>query len=479
MNIPAHVRTILRPGAVVTTNVWPAQARRVHVLCIGGAGMSAVARLALEAGCTVSGSDAQEGQFLPPLREAGARVYVGFAREQLPTDADVVVVSTAVRPDNPEVLAAREAGIPVVHRATALAGLIGERETIAVAGTHGKTTTTAMSVMALRGCGEDPAFAVGAAVADLGRNAALGENCAVIEADESDGSFLAYRPRVVLVTNQEADHLDFYETAENVTAAFQALVAGMGSDGVLVACADDPGARALAEAAPCRTVLYGNAEDADWRISDVTTAAAGARARISHARHGELVLELAVTGAHNVLNAVGALAACVELGRDVTGLLAGLSRFHGASRRFELKGEVSGVSVYDDYAHHPNELQATLSSARQVAGEGRVIAVFQPHLFSRTKAFAAEFAQALSLADTALVLDVYAAREDLDESVNAETIVREYTGGDERVRTAGPREQLPGEVAALAHPGDIVLLLGAGDIVAESPRVLAALGARD
>ena len=243
-------RTILRPGAVITQPEWPVdrEIRSVHVVRIGGAGMSAVARLALEAGLTVSGSDSQDGQFIAPLRAAGARIGIGFDAALLDADLDLVIVSTAVRGDNPEVLAARERGIPVIHRAAALAGLLVSRTQIAIAGTHGKTSTTGLTAMALRGAGEDPAWALGAAVPDLGRNAGLGTgDLAVIEADESDGSFLAFAPRALVVTNLEPDHLDFHGDAATLTAAFDALTAQLAEGGTLVVCADDPGARALGQ----------------------------------------------------------------------------------------------------------------------------------------------------------------------------------------------------------------------------------------
>ena len=485
-------RTILRPGDVITRPDWPAREsiRSVHVVRIGGAGMSAVARLALEAGLAVSGSDSQDGQFIAPLREAGARIGIGFDAALLAEDCDLVIVSTAVRADNPEVLAARERGIPVIHRAAALAGLLRERELIAVAGTHGKTTTTGMAVSALRGAGLDPAWALGAAVPDLGRNAGFGAEpggsgpggLAVVEADESDGSFLAFSPRAIVVTNLEPDHLDFHGDAETLTAAFDAFVDRLAPGGTLVVCTDDPGATALGERARARGLDvqgYGSEPAEDWALHAERSGARGAEVEV-HGPDGPLELDLAVTGHHNVLNALGALAATAAADRTLepTRLAAGLGTFTGASRRFDVAGTVGGVTVVDDYAHHPREVAATIAAARGIVQAqetpGRVLAVFQPHLFSRTRSFAADFARALDAADVAWVMPVYAAREDPDPTTTARTITdlarAELTPLDE----AG---QVLALVPAAARPGDLVLMLGAGDVVETTPALLEALDA--
>ena len=485
-------RTILRPGDVITRRDWPTEqgVRSVHVVRIGGAGMSAVARLALEAGLSVSGSDSQDGQFIAPLREAGARIGIGFDAALLAEDCDLVIVSTAVRADNPEVLAARERGIPVIHRAAALAGLLRERELIAVAGTHGKTTTTGMAVSALRGAGLDPAWALGAAVPDLGRNAGFGAEpggsgpggLAVVEADESDGSFLAFSPRAIVVTNLEPDHLDFHGDAETLTAAFDAFVDRLAPGGTLVVCTDDPGATALGERARARGLDvqgYGSEPAEDWALHAERSGARGAEVEV-HGPDGPLELDLAVTGHHNVLNALGALAATAAADRTLepTRLAAGLGTFTGASRRFDVAGTVGGVTVVDDYAHHPREVAATIAAARGIVQAqetpGRVLAVFQPHLFSRTRSFAADFARALDAADVAWVMPVYAAREDPDPTTTARTITdlarAELTPLDE----AG---QVLALVPAAARPGDLVLMLGAGDVVETTPALLEALDA--
>lgn len=487
----AHARTILEPGPVLTQAAWPdGPVRSVHVVRIGGAGMSAVARLALGAGLAVSGSDSQDGQFIAPLRDAGARIGIGFDAALLAPDVDAVVVSTAVRPDNPEVIAARERGVPVVHRAAALAGLLAGRSLAAVAGTHGKTTTTGMLTCALRGAGEDPAWALGAAVPDLVHNAGWGDadgSLAVVEADESDGSFIAFAPRVVVVTNLEADHLDFHGSLENVVAAFDGLVDRIVPGGTLVVCADDPGARGLGERAAARGIdvrTYGTAPGdggaaPTWTVLEERPGTGGTAIAIGSPA-GEIRATLSVAGHHNVLNALGALAGAHALlpGADPAALLAGIAAFTGASRRFELRGTVGGVAVYDDYAHHPREVAAAIAAARGIVGEERVLVVFQPHLYSRTRAFAADFAAVLGSADHALVLPVYGAREDPDPSTTARTITerRPGEGGEGTLEPLTDRDAAPGRIAELARPGDVLLMLGAGDVVELTPRVLDALG---
>lgn len=493
---PLTPRTILRPGEVITRPDWPAElpVRSVHVVRIGGAGMSAVARLALEAGYTVSGSDSQDGQFIGPLRAAGARIGIGFDAALLAPDLDLVIVSTAVRADNPEVRAARERGIPVIHRAAALAGLLGSRELVAVAGTHGKTTTTGMAVAALRGAGHDPAWALGAAVPDLGRNAgfaadpargdAAGERLAVVEADESDGSFLAFTPRSLVVTNLEPDHLDFHGDAAHLTAAFDALTARIAGGGTLVVCADDDGARALGDRAAARGIAvltYGTAEDAAWRLVREQPGPRGTAITV-YSPAGPLDLELSVTGHHNALNALGALAAtaAADPSADPRALAAGLAGFTGAARRFDVAGTVAGVTVVDDYAHHPREVAAAIAAARGIVTAaqqgGRVLTVFQPHLFSRTRDFAAQFASALDDADRTWVLPIYAAREDPDPTVTARTITE--LAGDQ-VTSLEADDQAAAAVAAVAAEGDVLLMLGAGSIDQLTPGVMTALAAAE
>ncbi len=444
---------------------------RVHFIGIGGVGMSAVARIMVARGVHVSGSDAKDLPVMADLASAGARISVGYSAGNL-GDAQTVVAGSAIRSDNPELVAAREAGLPVLHRSEALAATMGGDLVVTVAGTHGKSTTTSMIAVLLQGTGLDPSYAIGANVPALGVNAAHGTSAVfVAEADESDGSFLNYRPRVAVVTNVEPDHLDHYGTAEAVYESFDRFTALLPAEGVLIACADDAGARALAERTLARgntrVVLYGTSATADLVLHDggpgdvaVTTPA------------GRFPLDLQVPGRHNALNAAAAFAVALELGVDPDSAAGALAHFSGASRRFELKGEGRGVRVFDDYAHHPTEVRAALAAARSVAGNHKVHVLFQPHLFSRTREFAREFAEALNLADTALVLDIYPAREDPIPGVSSQLIADHLAAGG---RLVAGGEAVAALVAA-AVAGDIVLTAGAGDVTAFGPQIVEALG---
>ncbi|WP_394941062.1 UDP-N-acetylmuramate--L-alanine ligase [Psychromicrobium sp. YIM B11713] len=425
----------------------------VHFIGIGGAGMSGIARIMLASGVPVSGSDAKDSAAVAELRGLGARVFIGQAAENL-ADAATVVVSTAIKASNPELAAARQRGLKILHRSEALAATMAQDAVVAVAGTHGKTTTTSMITVVLREAGLDPSFAIGATVPALGVNAAHGTGkIFVAEADESDGSFLNYRPQLEIITNAEPDHLDHYGTAEAVMQAFTDFIALLPGDGTLVACADDPGSAGLAAAAAARgtrVLRYGRAASAEIRLL-------GDFLEFSGQRHE---LRLAVPGEHNRLNAAAAFAAAVELGVAPSLAISSLGTFTGAARRFELKGESSGVRVFDDYAHHPTELTAALTAARTVAAGHRVLVLFQPHLFSRTREFAQEFGAALDLADLAVVLDIYPAREEPLPGVTSELI----TATAERAEyTADPQRAIE-RIVEQAGPGDIVLTIGAGDV---------------
>jgi UDP-N-acetylmuramate--alanine ligase len=444
---------------------------RVHFIGIGGVGMSAVARIMVARGVSVSGSDAKDLPVMADLAAAGARIAVGYAASNL-GDAQTVVAGSAIRADNPELTAARAAGLPVLHRSEALAATMGEDLVVTVAGTHGKSTTTSMVAVLLQGAGLDPSFAIGANVPALGVNAAHGTSgIFVAEADESDGSFLNYRPKIAVVTNVEPDHLDHYGTAEAVYEAFDRFTALLPAEGVLIACADDAGALALAERTLARgntrVVLYGTSDRCDVRLYD---GGPGDVAVSSPA--GRFALDLQVPGRHNALNAAAAVAVALELGVDADAAARALAHFSGASRRFELKGEARGVRVFDDYAHHPTEVRAALTAARSVADGHRVHVLFQPHLFSRTREFAKEFADALNLADTALVLAIYPAREDPIPGVTSQLIADHLAPNGRLTDAAGAVASL----AAEAGPGDIILTVGAGDVTAFGPKIVQALG---
>jgi UDP-N-acetylmuramate--alanine ligase len=466
------------------------QLGRVHFTGIGGAGMSGIARIMLARGVTVSGSDSRPSDVLTTLAALGAEVHVGHDAAHL-DGADTLVLSTAIRPDNPELAEARRRGLRIIHRASALASVMLGKRTVAVAGTHGKTTTTAMLATILLTSGRDPGYAIGGVLTETGLGADWGGGeIFVAEADESDRSFLLLSPDAAIVTNIEADHLDNYAGLAEIEDTFTAFARRISPGGLLVLCADDPGTRALAAAVadlPLRVRSYGASPAADYLVSGMAahgmgitltvTATGPVRAARPSADPGEQRIELAVPGRHNALNAAAAFAAAVELGVSWPQAAAGLAAFRGAQRRLELKGEVAGVRVLDSYAHHPTELTADLRTAREIAGDGRVIAVFQPHLYSRTRIFAAEFGAALGLADVVFVLDVYAAREDPEPGVSGQLVAEAVAPG--RARYLPRADAVPQAVADIAEPGDIVLTMGAGDVTSLGPLLVSALRARE
>src|SRR5579863_1311706 len=456
---------------------------RVHFIGIGGAGMSGIARIMLARGTEVSGSDSASSATLDELAALGAQVHAGHAAGQL-GDADTVVVSSAIRESNPELAEARRRGLRVLHRAAALASLMSGRRVIAVTGTHGKTTTTSMITTVLLETGAGPAYAIGGVLAATGAGAADGPgDYFVAEADESDGSFLMYAPDVAVVTNVEADHLDNYGTEQAYRESFRAFLGKVTPGGLLVTSADDPGTTELAGHARelgLRVITYGNSATAGYRVTNVTASgmettflvtAGQVTAGTGGAPGAGTAVRLGVPGQHNALNAAAAFAVAVELGIEPARAASALASYRGAARRLEPKGEAGGVRVLDSYAHHPTELAADLRAAREVAGgAGRVIAVFQPHLYSRTRIFAAAFGAALGLADEAVVLDVYAAREDPEPGVTGRLVAEAVPGGAHYVADFA---DVPKAVAALAAPGDLVLTMGAGDITRIGPLVLA------
>ncbi|MGZ4637843.1 MAG: UDP-N-acetylmuramate--L-alanine ligase [Actinomycetes bacterium] len=466
----------------VTAAPLPAeQLGRVHFIGIGGAGMSGIARIMLARGLPVSGSDAKDSVALAALRALGATVHVGHAAEHV-GDADTVVISTAIRAANPELLEAQRRGLRVIHRAGALASVMVGRRAVAVAGTHGKTTTTSLLTVAIQHCGADPSFAIGGNLNESGANAHNGSGDVFIaEADESDGSFLLYSPTAAIVTNVEPDHLDHYGTPEAVAAAFDQFADRIPLGGFLVTCADDEGARVLAAAARERGVdvrTYGESAGADLRLVEVVTRGVGGSFEaVAHGRRlGRIRLRL--PGRHNLLNAAAALEVGLGLGFPLDRLREGLESFSGTRRRFELKGVAADVRVFDSYAHHPTELAADLAAGRDVAEGGRVIVVFQPHLYSRTSFFAAEFGAALGLADEVVVMDVYAAREDPVPGVTGALVAASVPLPPEQVVYEPSWSAVAGHLAERAKPGDVVLTCGAGDVTMIGPEVLDLLAGR-
>lgn len=481
----------------MTTPTSSVDLSRVHMVGIGGAGMSGIARILLARGHQVSGSDMKDSRSILALRSAGAQVAIGHATENLDLLGDkptVVVTSFAAIPqDNPELSGARDAGIPVLRRSDILALLMEDRRALLLAGTHGKTSSTSMAVAALQTAGFDPSFAIGGQLNRAGTNAHHGTgDVFVAEADESDGSFLSYSPQVAVVTNVEPDHLDYFGTEEAYREVFEKFAQRVQPDGALVACLDDEGAAALAERVVAgetgdkEVTVYGYgtraAIDAHPSVTpgavveSMTVNAQGTVAQVTLPQH-DISLELIVhiPGAHMVLNATAALLGGVLLGGDASKLAEGIGAFDGVRRRFEYHGEAAGVQVYDDYAHHPTEIIAVLTAARERAeatGRGRVIAVFQPHLYSRTMNFAQEFGEALSLADEVILMEIFGARENPVEGVDSR-IIGEHVTSTWSYQPAF--NAVPADVVGCVQQGDVVLTIGAGTVTMLADEILRAL----
>ena len=446
----------------------------LHFVGIGGSGMSGIARLFMAAGHTVTGSDRSENHNTEALRDLGATVTIGHDAANVGS-ADTLVYTGALWPDNPEYLRAVENGIPVLHRSQALAWLINKQRLIAVAGAHGKTTSTGMIITALLALGEDPSFVNGGVIESLGVSSAWGKgDIFVVEADESDGTFLLYDTAVALITNVDADHLDHYGSHEAFDAAFVSF-ADAASE-LVVASSDDAGAlRVTAALTGKRVITFGEAADADVRVHSIVTDGPVAF-RVSW-QGSEYAAQLRIPGKHNAINAAGAFAVLVGLGFDPAASLAGVAEFAGTERRFELHGVVRGVSVYDDYAHHPTEVAAALSAARTVVGNGRIIAVHQPHLYSRTKLMAGEFAATYEhLADHTIVLGVYGAREDPIPGVTG-ALVSERFDDSAKVDFLPDWQEAADRAAEIAQAGDIIMTLSCGDVYRIVPQILESLGA--
>jgi UDP-N-acetylmuramate--alanine ligase len=445
---------------------------------IGGAGMSGVAEVLHRSGNEVTGSDLKESPYTRRLEEAGITVYIGHAPHQI-GDAEQVVISTAIPSTNPELLEAQRRSIPVVPRGAALASILKGGQSVAVAGTHGKTTTTSMTAHALKSLGENPTAIIGGELNDIGSNVVLGgSDLFVAESDESDRSLLYMKPQAAVVTNVEFDHPDFYASFDDVLSTFAKFVEALPPHGHLVACADDPNCLELATLALCPVTTYG------LRSGDL-------RAEILSPNSYTLIesgeergtVELGVYGEHNVLNSLAAASIARWLGHDVYTAAASLKTFNGVRRRFQVKGERGGIRVVDDYAHHPTELSATLEVGRATCAEdGRVIAVFQPHRYSRTRALYREFGEALILADAVLITDVYSAGEMPQPGVSGKLVVdavcerRVPSDSHPDVYYIPNLHEVPGVLQKVAEPRDTVLTMGAGDISRVGDELLAMLG---
>jgi UDP-N-acetylmuramate--alanine ligase len=455
------------------------QPRRIHVVGVGGSGMSALALLVREMGHDVSGSDLNDSRALERLRAAGVHVAVGHDRDNIPPGTDAVVISTAVPRTNLEVRVAQERGIPVLRRAEALRALVATRRTIAVAGSHGKTTTSSMLAVSLLAAGWQPSFLIGGEPHEVGTNASRGAGeWLVVEADESDGTFLEIEPEVAIVTNIEPDHLEHYGTFDALVAAFAEFVDRL--PGVAVVGIDDPVVRRLAAARP-DAVTYGGSDDADYRMTGWESGGrVGSRFDVWHGdvRLGEI--ELAVPGRHNAVNALGAVALASELGVPFAAVAEALRNFGGVARRFHFKGEIDGVTLVDDYAHLPAELQATIRTARE-CGWRRVVAVFQPYRYTRTALMWRDFADAFVDADLLVLTDVCApAAERPQPGVSGRLVLRAVLDAHPSLDVAyfPRRAELAERVLALTRPGDVVLTMGVGDVGNLAEEMLALAGRR-
>jgi len=469
----------------------PDRLGRLHLMGIAGSGMSALARLLLARGYQVTGCESRESETVADLRSLGAQISIGHSAEHL-AGSDSLVYTTAIQPDNAELVAARQtAGLLVLRRAAALGALVTGHRTVAIAGTHGKTTTTSLLVAAAAAAGLDPSFAIGANLRQGHTNGHAGSGTAfVVEADESDGSFLLLRPDLAVVTNVEADHLENHGDLAGVFRAFEQFVDRIAPDGLLIVCTDDPGAVRIGEYARAlgrRVRGYGTGPAAEVRVTEVTAGDSGVRFTVTGlADQPQRYGVDSLVGEHMALNATAALLVLTELGADPAAATEAWRDFAGVDRRFQLHGTVGGVRVYDDYAHHPTEIRAQLAAAAAVLDaeavrtgrRGRLIAIFQPGTYSRTQTFAIEFGQALAVADIAVLMDIFPAREKPIPGVTGELIAQQVPLPADRVVYEPDWHAVAGRVAGLAADGDLVLTMGIGDVHLECPLLLAELSRR-
>lgn len=437
----------------------------VHLIGIGGSGMSPIAHILLDMGCIVSGSDLNSSSVTSKLQERGAVIYKNHSATNI-SNPDLVVVSAAIPEENEELKEARRRGIRVVQRIEMLGELMSMKKGIAIAGTHGKTTTTSMVSLIIERSGGDPTILIGGELDDIGGSAKLGKGpYLVAEADESSGQFLHLSPTIAVVTNIDNDHLDHYGTMDDVVSAFLAFLKKVPSDGVAVVCIDDENTRDVLGQIKCKTVTYGLSEDADYLATDIKHEGFGSSFVVVCDGEESVRVRLNVPGRHNVLNALAALVVAREIGIPLEKAAAVLSEFRGVHRRFEIIGNIHGFTVIDDYAHHPTELQATLAAARKGWKKGRLIAVFQPHRYSRTKAFAKEFAKVLSCADMVFITDIYGAGEEPIPGVSSSKLYELLRKEENCISYYVPSlDELVERLSQTVTEGDLVLTLGAGNI---------------
>jgi UDP-N-acetylmuramate--alanine ligase len=438
--------------------------KHIHFVGIGGIGMSGIAEVLLNLGYKVSGSDMKESDTTERLRSLGGEIAIGHRAENV-TTPHVVVISSAVKSDNVEVIAAREQQVPVIPRAEMLAELMRLKYGVAIAGAHGKTTTTSMVSTVLAAGGIDPTVVIGGKLNSLGTNAKLGQGeFLVAEADESDGSFLKLSPTIAVVTNIDAEHLDYYKDIDEIKAAFLTFINKVPFYGVAVLCLDQPHIQALIPKVEKRYQTYGMSTQADYQAKDISLRPLGSTFRVLHHSEDFGMFELAVPGVHNIANSLAAIAVARELEVEVDTIRKALREFSGVQRRFQIKGEAGGIIVVDDYGHHPTEVRATLAAA--AAGlERRVVVVFQPHRYTRTRHLLEEFFTAFNQADKLIILDIYAAGEKPIPGISGQAL---YEGikkhGHKDVTYFPDRETVAEHVASQLKKGDLLITLGAGDV---------------
>ena len=449
----------------------------VHFIGIGGIGMSAVAEVMIERGYTISGSDLNESDQVQMLRGRGATIYVPQRAENITDDIDLVVRSTAIQESNVEYQAAKAKGIPVIHRSEMLGHLMENQKAICVAGSHGKTTTSSMIALCLEKNGLDPTIVVGGVISDIGSNAKNGKGeWFVAEADESDGSFINLLPWYAVITNIEEDHLDHYKDITEIRESFKQFLNKTNPEGRCLLCADNDESFGIASQSPVPMKTYGFHERSQYRIKNHHQSGMKNEADIYNGDRFVGHLELQVPGKHNIANATAAVVTCMDVGLTFDEVAAVLKEYKGARRRFQHQGTVDGISVYDDYAHHPTEIAATLEAARAMHEGGRIVAIFQPHRYSRTQFLAANFAQALSQADEVVLLDVFPAGEAPIEGVSSQLIV-DQIDPEKHAQVVNDEYLTSGFISTL-QPGDLVLVLGAGSIWKQAPLIVKALEER-
>ncbi|MGE5390583.1 MAG: UDP-N-acetylmuramate--L-alanine ligase [Deltaproteobacteria bacterium] len=450
-----------------------AAGQRIHMVGIGGAGMSGIARVLAEKGCKVSGSDLQESSVTRTLSDMGVTICLGHAATNVEDDVQMLVISSAIPPDNPELLTASSRGIPVLKRGQMLAQLFNDKMGIAVAGAHGKTTTTSMIYSIFVHCHCDPTFIVGGELQGTKLSARLGRsNYAVVEADESDGSFLDLQPYVAVVTNIEDDHLDYYRSLDNIRKAFRQYIEGVQEGGFALVYGEDISIKAISGGINTRLVTYGDDEANDYYIRNWQAEGLGSYFDLYH--HGDLVgqVEIAVPGRHNALNAAAAIACGLEMGLDFVEIQKGIKQFNGAKRRFQIIGSRKDILLVDDYAHHPTEIEATLAAARGFHPQGRLVVIFQPHRYTRTQLLGRQLGESLRQGDLVVITDVYPAGEPSIPGISGEIVF-------EAAREAGIEclylpslDQVETWLLGAIQPGDLVITMGAGDVWKLGPVLL-------